>query len=340
MSGDMASSSDNSSTETPVDSNEAPLSYSATVVVGLMASVLSLLITVGNSFTLIVFALRKSLRKFGDFFIINLAVIDFILREENRTSAPCVDCRPGYRRDVNPSLHPYLLTGTWQAGFSYCKFWLLWDYVTPAASTFCICVISIDRYLLVVHPLLYRRIQSTRLLVIMLAIPWGGVFLIFGPSILLWELTFGPKIAPGVCHVPFSDYLPFLLFTSFVEFIIPFTVVAMTNVMLFLRIRTRMRTKVSDHFTPSPTHKSTAEVRDQDRSEQKATRVAVFTTQTASHLSPWKASTDKVSQEGSTTNNVVNLGLEVEDHTNTSMDDTGDVGEATTKQSSRSHSED
>lgn len=79
MSGDMVSSNDNSSTGTPVDSNAAPFSPTATVVVGLLTSLMALLTIVGNGFTLVVFALSRSLRKFGHFFVINLAVIEFIL---------------------------------------------------------------------------------------------------------------------------------------------------------------------------------------------------------------------------------------------------------------------
>ncbi|PVD22875.1 hypothetical protein C0Q70_16134 [Pomacea canaliculata] len=129
MSGDMVSSNDNSSTGTPVDSNAAPFSPTATVVVGLLTSLMALLTIVGNGFTLVVFALSRSLRKFGHFFVINLAIADLAIG---------VLAMP-------PGIH-YLLTGTWQGGHAFCKFWLIWDYVTTAASSLCICVISIDRY--------------------------------------------------------------------------------------------------------------------------------------------------------------------------------------------------
>ena len=46
-----------------------------------------------------------------------------------------------------PPYIPYLLLGYWPASKAYCLFWLVWDYVTPAASTFNMCTISIDRYM-------------------------------------------------------------------------------------------------------------------------------------------------------------------------------------------------
>lgn len=81
-------------------------------------------------------------------------------------------------------------------------------------KTSCEMIISVSNpiggYILALHLLLYWRIQSTRLLVIMLMIPCGEVFLLYGLPILLWELTFGPTIAPGMCHFSINLHLFFL----------------------------------------------------------------------------------------------------------------------------------
>ncbi|XP_055956240.1 trace amine-associated receptor 5-like, partial [Patella vulgata] len=48
------------------------------------------------------------------------------------------------------------------------KLWLVLDYVTPAASTLCMCVISIDRYCLVVYPLVYKARQTRKVHLMMI----------------------------------------------------------------------------------------------------------------------------------------------------------------------------
>ncbi|KAK7490402.1 hypothetical protein BaRGS_00018381 [Batillaria attramentaria] len=145
-----------------------------------------------------------------------------------------------------PPYIPYLLTGRWTAGYAYCKFWLLWDYITPAASTFSMCVISLDRYLLVAYPIWYRQHQSTRFLLLMVLMPWVIPTTVYAPSILLWETISGEEtIREGQCYVPYAYNLPFLLFGSAVEFIIPLLIMGSLNFLVFLNIRRRTRKRIS-----------------------------------------------------------------------------------------------
>ncbi|XP_025111045.1 LOW QUALITY PROTEIN: histamine H3 receptor-like [Pomacea canaliculata] len=312
MSGDMVSSNDNSSTGTPVDSNAAPFSPTATVVVGLLTSLMALLTIVGNGFTLVVFALSRSLRKFGHFFVINLAIADLAIG---------VLAMP-------PGIH-YLLTGTWQGGHAFCKFWLIWDYVTTAASSLCICVISIDRYLLVVHPLLYRRIQSKSLQVIMLAIPWGVVLLLYVPSILCGSCRSGPRFGQEpVTHRFLITFHFFFLHSSWSSLsLIPSTI---TSVLIFWSLRRHLR-KVSDLFISSRNFRYSGEMRDQGLSEKRARRVKILTIQSPRQLSARGSKISSGSQEDITTNDVVDLTSEVKGHTQSFVDDTGDAEDATTK---------
>nr|KAG5702089.1 hypothetical protein BaRGS_032338 [Batillaria attramentaria] len=98
------------------------------IAIGVITSLIGIATIVFNLFTLLAFGLRKTLRNFGDHFILNLALADMAIGVLSI-----------------PPYIPYLLTGRWTAGYAYCKFWLLWDYITPAASTFSMCVISLDR---------------------------------------------------------------------------------------------------------------------------------------------------------------------------------------------------
>ncbi|KAK7099747.1 histamine H3 receptor-like [Littorina saxatilis] len=205
-----------------------------TVTIGVLTSLVAIVTTVFNTFTLVAFVFSKSLRNFGDYFILNLAIADLAIGVMSI-----------------PPYIPVALTGRWAAGKPYCLFWLLWDYVTPAASTFNMCVVSIDRYLLVANPIWYRRCQSRRLLLLMMLTPWVIVTLVYMPAILLWDTISGERhIEEGQCYVPYASNLPFLLFGSFIEFIFPFSVMIVINLLIVTNIRQRMKKRTAGNLGP------------------------------------------------------------------------------------------
>ena len=105
--------------------------------------------------------------------------------------------------------------------------------------------LNLCRYLLVAHPIWYRKYQSTRALLLMMLSPWIIVTLVYGPSILLWEVITGEAtIEEGQCYVPYAHSISFLLVGSFVEFIFPFVVMAVINCLIFINIRRRSKRRV------------------------------------------------------------------------------------------------
>ena len=95
------------------------------------------------------------------------------------------------------------------------------------------------------RPIWYRKYQSTRFLLLMILSPWVIVTLVYGPSILLWEVIAGEStIAEGTCRVPYAHELSFVLFGSFVEFIFPVVMMAVINALVFLNIRKRAKRRV------------------------------------------------------------------------------------------------
>ncbi|KAK6179633.1 hypothetical protein SNE40_011947 [Patella caerulea] len=205
-----------------------------TVIIGVISSLLALFTAGSNLLVLITFAKNESLRVFNDYFILNLACADFIIG---------FICIPPYI--------PYLLTGVWSAGRAFCKLWLVLDYVTPAASTLCMCVISIDRYCLVVYPLVYKARQNRKVHLMMMLIPWIITFLVYCPAIVLWEIVSGVDDLPEtVCRIPFYNNLPYLMLGAFVEFVIPLFIIATLNVIIFLNIRRRAKVGTMGSIKP------------------------------------------------------------------------------------------
>ncbi|KAK3599864.1 hypothetical protein CHS0354_022436 [Potamilus streckersoni] len=179
----------------------------------------------GNLLVIIAFATQKSLRNFSDYLILNLAVSDFIIGSFNTSFYA-----------------PYVLTGTWHIGRASCFLWLTVDYVTPAASTYNICLISLDRYIQIAHPFWARSHRTDTMLFVFLLIPWLIPALVYMPLILLWE-PIGGKISmpPGQCFIPYYDHTPVLCFGVVFEFLIPFMIVGVLNAMVYVSVRKRYR---------------------------------------------------------------------------------------------------
>lgn len=193
-------------------------------VIGVFITICVVLTTVGNFIVVAAFIRVKSLRNFSDYLILNLAISDLII------GSVCI-----------PFYAPYVLTGSWSLGHGACLFWLVVDYITPAASAINIFIISLDRYIQVAHPLWARNNQTTCLLVIFILTPWIIPTLYFLPAICLWEVTRGRVIEDGACYLPYNDNLPVLAIGACLEFLFPFVTVSSFNMLVYVSIRKRSR---------------------------------------------------------------------------------------------------
>ncbi|XP_071090793.1 histamine H3 receptor-like [Haliotis cracherodii] len=201
--------------------------FTPTEIVGIatVTGVIAVLTTGGNLLVILAFVTNSSLRRFSDYFILNLAVADLLIG--------CV-CIPPYI--------PYLLTGVWEPGRAFCKIWLVLDYIAPAGSALNMCVISIDRYLQVAFPLRYRAKQSRNLLFVMILPPWVVAGLVYVPAIVFWEMWINKDVIPiKQCMVPYFYNMEYAVFGSMMEFTIPFVVVGTFNILIVLRLRKQTR---------------------------------------------------------------------------------------------------
>ncbi|XP_012583608.1 PREDICTED: histamine H3 receptor [Condylura cristata] len=99
----------------------------------LLAALMALLIVatvLGNALVMLAFVADSSLRTQNNFFLLNLAISDFLV------GAFCI-----------PLYVPYVLTGRWPFGRGLCKLWLVVDYLLCTSSVFNIVLISYDRFL-------------------------------------------------------------------------------------------------------------------------------------------------------------------------------------------------
>ncbi|KAK3091311.1 hypothetical protein FSP39_018840 [Pinctada imbricata] len=210
----------NTSTET----GDLAFSVPVAVVIGFFIGLLIIMTVVGNLIVLFAFVYEKKLRNFSDYLILNLAVSDVIIGSVSI-----------------PFYAPQLLTGRWPFGHTFCLIWLVVDYLTPAASAINICVISLDRYIQVGHPLWSRNHHNRNLLIAFLAAPWLIPALYFIPAITLWEPTKGRVIPENQCFLPYNNNIPVLLIGAFIEFLVPFITVTTFNILVYMNIKRRSK---------------------------------------------------------------------------------------------------
>lgn len=94
----------------------------------IIATLMSLTTIIGNVLVITAFIVEKSLRKYSNYFILNLSIADLLIGI------------------LIPPYAPFLLLKrNWRIGRAACTVWLVLDYVVGSASVLCIVVISLDR---------------------------------------------------------------------------------------------------------------------------------------------------------------------------------------------------
>ena len=202
------------------------------IILGIFFYAIGFCTVFGNILVILSFAKDRELQKFGNYFILNLAIADLIIG--------CLMC----------VYIPYFVTGCWELTHAGCIIFQVIDYVTPLASTWNMAVISLDRYISVTRPVAYRVRQNPRLAVGCMMIPWAVGTVTYGPSVIFWEHWTGRRLVPEKqCWVEFFDNAPYLIFNSFVEFWIPFATVAIINFLIYQNIK--KRTQKQNTLAPS-----------------------------------------------------------------------------------------
>ncbi|XP_066558613.1 histamine H3 receptor-like [Amia ocellicauda] len=211
-----------------------------TILLLFLVALLVVVTVLGNALVMLAFVVEKSLRTQSNFFLLNLAISDFLV------GAFCM-----------PLYVPYLLTGRWSFEKSLCRLWLVMDYLMCTSSVFNIVLISYDRFLSVTRPVAYRTQQGkVSQAVAKMALVWFLAFLLYGPAIIAWEHIAGHSIVGNEqCYPEFYFNWYFLITASTVEFFMPFISVTFFNVSIYLSIRCRARSrkKLVKEMTGGPT---------------------------------------------------------------------------------------
>ncbi|XP_053431691.1 5-hydroxytryptamine receptor 6 isoform X2 [Nycticebus coucang] len=129
------------------------------------------------------------------------------------------------------------LYGRWVLARSLCLLWTAFDVMCCSASILNLCLISLDRYLLILSPLRYKlRMTPPRALALVLGAWSLAALASFLPLLLGWhELGHTRQPDPGQCRLLAS--LPFVLVASGLTFFLPSGAICFTYCRILLAAR-------------------------------------------------------------------------------------------------------
>ncbi|XP_033633627.1 dopamine receptor 2-like [Asterias rubens] len=182
-------------------------------IIGIILCLCMLLIVFGNTLVIVAVYKDRSLRRsITNYFIVSLAFADLLI---GSTVVPI-------------SIFDTLNGGIWIFGGVICDLWHALDILSCTASILNLCVISLDRFWAVTHPLSYPRRMTKKVALIFIVLVWCCSAFISFPCIAWWHAVEGP-MADNTCTFPSDAF--YLVLSSCVSFYIP------SIIMLFMYFR-------------------------------------------------------------------------------------------------------
>ncbi|XP_054427408.1 5-hydroxytryptamine receptor 6 [Pteronotus mesoamericanus] len=173
-----------------------------------------------NSLLIALICTQPALRNTSNFFLVSLFTSDLMVGLV-----------------VMPPAMLNALYGRWVLARGLCLLWAAFDVMCCSASILNLCLISLDRYLLILSPLRYKlRMTPARALALVLGAWTLAALASFLPLLLGWhELGRSRTPAPGQCRLLAS--LPFVLVASGLTFFLPSGAICFTYCRILLAAR-------------------------------------------------------------------------------------------------------
>lgn len=189
-----------------------------TVVSAVLHIIVFIVGLLGNSLVIYVVVRYTRMKTVTNLYILNLALADEI-----------------YILGI-PFLCTHNVLSYWPFGGFLCKVYMTADIMSQFSSTFCLTVMSIDRYLAVVHPMKTHKWRKPQVAKILNALMWVVSFIIALP------VAFFSNIQEGFnsCNITWPNTLwsnVFILYTAILGFFGPVVVICLCYLLLVIRVR-------------------------------------------------------------------------------------------------------
>lgn len=204
------------------------MSLAEMLISSVLMSLCVLLTTVGNIFVILSVFTYAPLKSVQNFFIVSLACADLTV---------AIFVMPF-------NVANFLSNGRWQLGVHLCNIWLTLDILTCTSSILHLCVIALDRYQAIHDPLGYVLKRTYRRVLIQIALVWLASALISVPPVIGWNKRSGQSLYNDVTQqCELTDEKGFVIFSASGSFFIPFVIMTVVYVKIFIAIRRRLRAR-------------------------------------------------------------------------------------------------
>ncbi|XP_052408745.1 somatostatin receptor type 5 [Carassius gibelio] len=198
----------------------------------------------GNSLAIFVVLRYTKMKTVTNMYILNLAVADEL-----------------YILGL-PFLTAHNMLGYWPFGNFLCRILMWTDSISQFTSTFCLTVMSIDRYMAVVHPIRSARWRRPRVAKVINSMVWALSCLLTLPVIIYCDVQ--PEL--NTCNLSWPEprdvwSTAFILYTAMLGFFFPLMVICLCYLLIVIKVKSAS---------------ARAGLSKRGRSEKKVTRMVVI----------------------------------------------------------------
>ncbi|XP_020505979.1 somatostatin receptor type 2-like [Labrus bergylta] len=173
----------------------------------------------GNTLVIYVILRYAKMKTVTNIYILNLAVADVLCM----MSLPFIALQ--------------LTLVHWPFGEVLCRVIMTVDSLNQFTSIFCLMVMSIDRYLAVVHPIKSTRWRKPRIAKLINLTVWGVSLLVILPTMIFSCLNEVP-----VCGIVWPEpqdvyYKVFMFYTFLIGFLLPLTVICLCYLLIIVKVK-------------------------------------------------------------------------------------------------------
>ncbi|XP_029998243.1 somatostatin receptor type 5-like isoform X2 [Sphaeramia orbicularis] len=211
----MSSHSPNFTSKVP----EVPVSIT-TVVTAVIFVIVFIVGLLGNTLVIYVVVRYAKMKTVTNLYILNLALADEL-----------------YILGI-PFLGTHNVLSYWPYGEFLCKMYMTADTMSQFSSTFCLTVMSIDRYLAVVHPMKSAKWRKPQVAKIINGMIWVVSFLIALPATIYSKIQEEFQSCNMTWPEPSTLWSTvFILYTSILGFFGPVVVICLCYLLLVIKVR-------------------------------------------------------------------------------------------------------
>nr|XP_046272053.1 somatostatin receptor type 5-like isoform X2 [Scatophagus argus] len=196
----------------------APMPFN--VVTAVIYTIVFIVGLLGNTLVIYVVVRYVKMKTVTNMYILNLALADEL-----------------YILGI-PFLGTNSVLSYWPYGDFFCKVCMTADSVSQFASTFCLTLMSIDRYLAVVHPIRSAKWRKPQVAKIFNAVVWIVAFLIVPPVTIYSHV----QEEFNTCNISWPEpqdlwSIVFILYTCILGFFGPLFVISLCYLLIVIKVR-------------------------------------------------------------------------------------------------------